>query len=210
MQQINLYLPEFRPNREPLRTIHMLWAALALMVVLILLSGYSSHRNSLLREQVAAEQAGVQAAQAQLQQLAVQQPPNQRAQLDADIQRLQAERDRRLTILLVIANQDLGNYTGFSAHLQALARQSLETLALTRFSLQNGARYIEFSGQARTANQVPLYLQRLRSEPSFMQTGFGTINVKRGATAGAPLSFSVTRAESDTSSAIDDYMGGQR
>jgi hypothetical protein len=210
MQQINLYLPEFRPNREPLRSVHMVWAALALVVILIFVSLYSSHRNSQLEERLTLEQKGLAELQAQVQQLSLQQPKNQRAQLDVEIQQLQAERDRRGLILSIIDSQDLGNNTGFSEHLQALARQSLDTLALTQFSLQQGARYIEFSGQARNADQVPLYLQRLHGEPSFVQTRFGVIDVKRNATAGAPLIFTVTNAQSAASSLVDDYFGDQR
>lgn len=208
MQQINLYLPEFRPNREPLRSVHMLWATAGVIILLVLFSLYSSYRTSQLNDELAAEKNAVQATQAQLQKLALQQPQNMRAQLDADISRLQAERDRRQQILAVISNQDLGNSTGFSAQLLTLARQSLDTLALETVSLQHGGNYVELSGTARTADQVPLYLQRLRSEQTFAQARFGVMRVERGENSAAPLLFKLAKAEDDKTTGADDYFGG--
>jgi hypothetical protein len=210
MQQINLYLPEFRPNREPLRSVHMLWAAVGIIVLLVLFSLYSTYRNSQLRHQVAAEQNAVQEAQAQLLKLSAQQPQNMRAQLEVEIQQLQSGRDRRQQILAVISSQNLGNDTGFSAQLQTLARQSLDTLALEKFSLQQGGNYVELSGTTRTADQVPLYLQRLRSEQSFAPVRFGVMRIERGENSAAPLVFQLAKAEDDKKSAAGNSVGGAR
>lgn len=207
MQQINLYLPEFRPNREPLRSVHMLWGGVALTVLLILFSVYSSYHNAQLRQQIAVEQEAVLAAQQQLQKLALQQPQNLRAQLEQEILQLQAERTRREQLLTIISRQDLGNTSGFSAQLQTLARQSLDTIALERFSLQQGGSYFEFSGMAHSADRVPVYIQRLRSESSFAKVGFGVLRVERAENPAGALRFSLIKPQpKDSADGAGDYF----
>lgn len=195
MQQINLYLPEFRPNREPLRSIHMVWGLLALIALLGLFSAFSSYRNHSLEQQIVQEQDAAKNLQLELQKINLQQSPRQTALLENEIQRLQHERNRRQQILMVISQQDLGNSKGFSPQMQAMARQSLDTLALESFSFQQGGSYVEFSGKTRQADQVPLYLQRLRDEPSFTSVRFGVLNLERQADLGAILNFQLAKPE---------------
>jgi hypothetical protein len=207
MQQINLYLPEFRPNREPLRSVHMLWGAVALLIFLVLFSLYSAYSNSQLRGDIAAEQSAQQAAQAQLQELMRLQPQSQKIQLEAEIVELTQEKVRRERILHVISRQDLGNTQGFSAQLKTMARQSMDSLAINRFSLQLAGTYIEFSGTTVRADQVPVYIQQLRSEPSFANVGFGVVSVERTHSNRMPLMFRVTNSEEkDLSLGAGDYF----
>jgi hypothetical protein len=193
MQQINLYLPEFKPNREPLRSIHMVWAALAFILLLIAFSFYSSARNSQLEQALDAERKAMETLQLDLQKISAQQARNQPAQLDAEIERIQGEIARRRQILGLISSQNFGNTSGFSEQLRALARQSLDTLAVESFSLLRGGNYVELTGKTHRADQVPLYLQRLRSEPGFASVGFGVLNVEREKEGGAALNFTVAK-----------------
>lgn len=193
MQQINLYLPEFRPNREPLRARHMLWGLLGLIVLLALFTGYSNYHTRHLEQQLVQEKSALEALQLELQKISLQQASRQTNQLDNEVLRLQQERERRKQILAIISSQDLGNAKGFSAQMQAIARQSLETLALEAFSLQEGGNYVEFSGKTRQPDQVPLYLQRLRSESSFASVRFGVLNVERETSDAVALNFQVAK-----------------
>ncbi|MGV8836060.1 MSHA biogenesis protein MshI [Cellvibrio sp.] len=178
MQQINLYLPEFQPNREPLRSVQMLWGLGLFVVLLMIVSALSANANR--ERELALEQSRAQLQQLkeQITQLEQQRPRNNLADLDGQIVQLTDELDRRGQIFNVIANKNLGNNTGFSAHLQALGRQSLDTLSLSVFSLQQGGNYAEFAGKTRAADQIPLYIQRLRSEPVFTQAAFGVLNIE--------------------------------
>lgn len=178
MQHINLYLPEFQPNREPLRSVQMLWGLglfVVLLIIVSVLSANANHERELALEQSRAELEQLKARIVQLEQ---QRPRNNLAELDQNIVQLTQELDRRKQIFTIIANKDLGNNTGFSAHLQALGRQSLDTVSLSVFSLQLGGNYAEFAGKTRAADQIPLYVQRLRSEPVFAQAAFGVLNIE--------------------------------
>ncbi|MCE3252211.1 MAG: biosis protein MshI [Cellvibrio sp.] len=178
MQQINLYLPEFQPNREPLRSVQMVWGMGIFIVLLILVSLSSASAN---REQAKALQesrAQLERLKAQVVQLEQQRPLSNLAELDEKIVQLTQELDRREQIFSIIGNKSLGNNSGFSAHLQAMGRQSLDTLSLSVFSLQRGGNYVEFAGTAQSADQIPLYIQRLRAEPIFARTAFGVLNLE--------------------------------
>ena len=197
MQQINLYLPEFRPNREPLRAIHMLWGALALLILLIGFSVYSNHQHGLLQQQLLAEQKAQETMQAQLKVLTAQKPAQASADLDLKITQLQKNVQRHQQILAMISSQDLGNDKGFSAQLNALAQASLNTISVQSFSLQRGGKYAELTGLTRSADQIPFYLQRLRKDPSFSEVGFGVLNIERDKEQGGLLKFSLAKAKDD-------------
>lgn len=194
MQQINLYLPEFRPNRKPVRAEHMVWAIGALLLLLVLWSFWSALQTQDLAEQVAEEQRQLEQLQQQVQELTARQPRRQGPDLETEIERLQNEIQRRENIRLLITQQNLGNADGFSAQLQALARQSMAELALQHFSLQQGGSYVELSGRVRQAERVPEYLQRLRLEPSFTRVRFGVMDVERDESSDPGLKFSLSKA----------------
>ena len=204
MQQINLYLPEFRPNREPVRAIHMLWAGLALIVLLILFSIYSNHQYKLLEQQLAEEKAAQQNMLTQLQAISAKKPAQTSAQLDAKVEQLQKNLQRHIQILNMISHQDLGNDKGFSAQVGALGQASLNTMSLESFSLQRGGKYAELKGLTRSADQIPLYLQRLRKDPAFSDVGFGVLTMERDAQSGL-LKFSLAKAKDEK-----DVAGGKR
>ncbi len=178
MQQINLYLPEFQPNREPLRSIQMLWGLGVFIVLLIIVSVLSVNANHERELALVQSRAQLEQLKTQIAQLEQRRPRSNLAELDAQIVQLTQELDRRGQIFNIIANKNLGNNTGFSAHLQALGRQSLDTVSLSVFSLQHGGNYAEFAGKTRAADQIPLYVQRLRSEPVFAQSAFGVLNLE--------------------------------
>ncbi|MES2824436.1 MAG: MSHA biogenesis protein MshI [Pseudomonadota bacterium] len=197
MQQINLYLPEFRPSRDSMRAVHMVWGLLAIFILLLMVSAYTIYQHSLLREPLAKAQQEQQKLHAQLQNMATQKPTQSAADLDINIQQLQHELQRRKQILAMISSQNLGNDKGFSAQLSTLAQASLNTISLETFSLQNGGTYAELSGKASSADQIPLYLQKLRADPSFAQVGFGVMNVTRSEPENGLLQFSLAKSPGD-------------
>lgn len=197
MQQINLYLPEFQPNREPLRSVQMLWGLGIFLVLLMIVSLLSASANRERAQALEASRAQLEQLKTQVAQLERQRPRNNLADLDEQIVRLTQELDRREQIFTIIANKNLGNNSGFSAHLQALGRQSLDTLSLSVFSLQRGGNYVEFAGKTQSADQIPLYIQRLRAEPVFAQSAFGVLNLEPVKNNQGIYDFSLARQSAD-------------
>lgn len=193
MQQVNLFLPEFRPNSEPLRAIHMAWGLLFVFVLMLAVSLHTYRQHSQLAHQVAQVKQAQEALQAQLKILSAQKPVQTGTDLTAKIQKLQSDLQRRKQLSLMIASQNLGNNKGFSAQLMALANAVPSTLSIESFSLQNGGTYAELSGKARGADQVPLYLQKLRADPSFANVGFGVLNIERDEKSSEILDFTLAK-----------------
>lgn len=200
MQQINLYLPEFQPNREPLRGIHMLWGSGIFILLLILVSVFSASANRERERALEDGRAKLEKLKVRAAQLEQQHPHDNLAELDEKILQLGLELDRREQIFTIIANKNLGNNIGFSAHLQALGRQSLDTLSLSVFSIQRGGNYVEFAGVAQSADQIPLYIQRLRSEPVFAQTAFGVLNLEPMKNRNGVFEFSLAKQTTEIAS----------
>lgn len=197
MQQINLYLPEFRPRRQPVQAIHMAWTLLVVAVLLIVMSMWSAGRTGALERQVTEAATQLQEQQALVMQLQNQTPTQGGPDLEAEVALLQQEIRRRERIKTLMTRQNLGNAEGFSEQMQGLARQSLNDLALEWFSLQHGGRYVELGGRVRSADLVPLYLQRLRQESSFAEARFGILDVGRDDAPAPGLAFNLTRAQGE-------------
>jgi hypothetical protein len=194
MQQINLYLAEFRPSREPLRTNHMAWGLLGVFIVLILVSVYTHQQQAQLQQTIIQAQQAQAALQAQLKILTPPKAVQSIAEVDAEILRLQNQLLRRQRVLAIISSQNLGNDKGFSQQLTALAQPALNTISLETFSLQKGGTYAELSGKARSADQIPLYVKKLREQESFAKVGFGVLNVARDEKQNGLLWFSLAKA----------------
>lgn len=196
MQEINLYLPEFRPRSEPLNARHMGIVVLVVLLAIVLWSFWSLARTSQLETDLELERETLQGVQEQVQTLTAQLPARRGASVEQQMVQLRSEVQRREQILRLITRQNLGNAEGFSLQLQTLARQSMKDLALSRVSLLSGGSYVELVGRVRQPELVPVYLQRLRAEQSFAQVGFGVIDVAREPDDRGPgLTFSVQRAE---------------
>jgi Tfp pilus assembly protein PilN len=209
MQHINLYLPEFHPNRDPLRAIQMLWGLVVVILLLMLATFYSHRQHSLLQQQLVQLEASQQALLAQLQKLGKQKPALAGPELDTEIKRLRMELQRREQITAMISSRHLGNEKGFSAQLTAFARASLTDISLETFSLQKGGTYAELTGKTRSADQVPHFLQRLRADPSFEKVGFGVLNIEQDEQQSGLLKFSLNKA-GDRSETENGSPGGDK
>jgi Tfp pilus assembly protein PilN len=177
MQQINLYLPEFQPNREPLRTPQMLLISIVGVVCLLAISFYSLQQNKSALIQLQKKQEELSRLKNQITDLNQKIPKNNLEELDKSILNLRKVLEKKELTLSTISNKNMGNNQGFSEHLIALGRQSLSTFSLNVFSLKQGGNYLEFAGVTQSADQIPLYIQRLRSESVFSQAGFGVLNI---------------------------------
>lgn len=199
MQQVNLYLPEFRPRREPILALHMAVIVGGFIVLLSLITGIGMWQNHSAAERVAAIKAQLDGFEAQVQELRAKQPKSKKAQWDKKIERLEEEVARRERIEKLIADQNLGNSVGFSQQLEAMARQHRDSLSIERFGLMEGGNYVELSGWARQADQVPLYIQRLREEESFEKVGFGVLTIEKSEQRRDAMLFGLARPKGDAS-----------
>jgi hypothetical protein len=168
----------------------MLWA-LGLTLVLLLLYSlwYHSQTAHLIREQAELRQRTDDAQIALMQLLDSQKALNADA-LRAQLAETRDEITQRKRALELIETQDMGNTTGFSGQLRALAAQSQPSVSLEAFTLLAGGAQVELHGKTSEPKAVPRYLALLHSTGAFARSTFGVLNLEQNEGAGFP--FSVT------------------
>jgi len=161
IQQVNLYLPEFRPQSDWLGSASMLRAIVILLIVLVLLAAWDRWRLS----GVAEARAGLEASlvvltrdtEALERQIAQQGASSQQQrELEAHQAQLRQSRD----MLGFLRGVALGNNIGFSGHLVDLSRASFEGLWLTEIALRDGGQHVYLEGRAEHSAMVPDYVGR--------------------------------------------------
>lgn len=178
MQQINLYLPEFRPKMDLLSAER---AAALLGVLLLVLIGVQvlQVRDLNAMRHTAAD---LEARQLTLQQTADQlkksPKPDKDPALEQEIERLRSAIQNRESVAGIITSRSMGNDTGFSRHLVALGRHKVEGVALRDFTLDSGGAFLRLEGMSQKAELVPLYVSQLQSDENFSQTKFGNLTLR--------------------------------
>ncbi|MDY6983536.1 MAG: hypothetical protein SV422_10650 [Pseudomonadota bacterium] len=178
VQNINLYLPEFRLKKHWLNARVMLLLAGVSLVLLTLASGVEYWQLSRLRADRAA--ADVQAEQAAaataalVEELGVQ---TEDLVLLDDIRELETQLQSKQTLLQFLEGRELGNAGGFSEYLADLSRYHVQGLSLKEITLEDGGRSVRLAGQVVKAELVPMYLQSLSQGATYAGTNFERLQI---------------------------------
>lgn len=179
-QQINLYLPIFRGEKQPFSAQTMLYALAGVAAVLMLYYGYASWSLGPMKKELASAQQQHNDALKRLETLGQQAQANQKdAALEQEVARFTAERDAKQQVLNNLTGGGLGNTQGFSAQIEGLARQRVEGLWLTNISIGEGGASFSLNGGTLAPELVPVLLQALGKEPVFKGIEFKTLLMER-------------------------------
>ena len=180
-QQINLYNPAFRRNRDWLTATPLAAATGVMLMVMFALgawAGIAADRS----ERVAAQRAEtLKAAQDKLTSMSKEIAGRKSdAKLAADLATAQALlKGREQVMALLAAGGNIGNTTGFSVYLRGLARQLPKDLWLTGLSIGSGGNELEIRGRMLNAATLPEYIRRLNAEPAFQGRSFSALTILR-------------------------------
>ena len=169
-QQINLYLPELRPNREWLTAGRLVRTAAAALVVMILLSSWNYWQRSSLQQQLVAAQTDLAAQTARTEQIerdAASRSSNEALLRDIETRELRLAQSQEL--LDFLRNTTLGNSTGYSEYVKDLSRASFDGIWLTEFRISGGSDSVFLRGNALQTAMVPDYVGRLSGSQSSLQ-----------------------------------------
>lgn len=163
-QNINLFSPAFR---KPRQLLTLAVVAQCLGITLVALFAYHFY----LQQQVSGVAAELGAAQKLLatqteflQKLKPRsRPPVTEAQLDAEIQKLEAEFKLALQSIEALKGGAFGSRQGFAEYLRAFSRQWIAGLWLTGFTI-GGSGELEIRGRTLSPDLLPSYIQRLNHE----------------------------------------------
>lgn len=181
-QQINLFNPQFQPQRKLFTVAGMMAAVGVLALGLAAAGGYAKLRVLRLEAEVAQGEARVQKAHKRLADATAEFAPRAKdGRLEAELAEVQAEHDALGRVAAVIERGDLGNTQGYAEYFRALARQRVDGLWLTGVNIGGAGLEIGVRGRALDPALVPGYLARLRNEPILQGKPVGSMQIGQAA-----------------------------
>jgi hypothetical protein len=177
-QQINLYQPIFRKQRQIFAAATMLQAVGVVALALLGIYVYAFAQVGALEVAVVQLEGREKALLTQLTRIDPGLGANRRAELDAEVRRLNATLLDQQRLIDVLRDQPLGGVQGFSGYLSALARQRTPELWLTEIGINGGTAAIELAGRSLSPELVPEYMQRLGAEPALAGQQFDSFAIE--------------------------------
>jgi Tfp pilus assembly protein PilN len=178
-QQINLYQPIFRKQRQIFSALTMVQASGVVAAALLGIYFYGLWQVTALEREVAQLERREQAAIAQLGGIDPTLSTQQRNDVDHELRMLNQTLLGQRRLIDVLGQQPLGTTEGFSPYLAALGRQHGAELWLTEFAINGATSALELAGESVRADLVPEYLQRLGHEPALVGQRFDRLHIER-------------------------------
>lgn len=178
-QQVNLYTDAFRPPKIILPLSHIVALGVATLFLLIVVTfavqaSLASDREALVAQQSKAENMATRLA-------AMEEEVSLRVQDESLVQanlRLREKIKARKDMMKMLESLVLGDEQDtFSSIMIALARQTSKDLWLKHIQVGASGQTMTLKGTTLNANAVPAYLQRLRSESTFVGRNFTLFNL---------------------------------
>lgn len=177
-QQINLYNPIFLRQKKIFSVRTMAQALGVIAVGLVGMSVFAAWQVKRLEGEVARIEARLKAEEARLTdargQLTTRKPT---ATLEQAVREAQRELEMREAVIALVERGTLGESTGASVYLRALAQQHLSGLWLTGFEV--AGRDMMLTGRALRAELVPEYLHRLGQVEALKGREFAMLRMER-------------------------------
>lgn len=196
-QQVNLYLPEFRPSRDWLTAANLLIVTAVVCLLLAGVSGYDQWRLGQLQQQQSRLQS--QLDQQTRETEALEQQLEQRegnARLEQELETRRERLQRTSSLLDFLQGARLGNTIGFSPMMKDLARASFDGLWLTGVDIRDGGDTVSLAGRALRSAMVPDFIGRLSNGESELHSRrFNRFLGQRGEEASAADDESGARAD---------------
>ncbi|QAU34279.1 PilN domain-containing protein [Janthinobacterium sp. 17J80-10] len=178
-QQINLFNPIFRQQKKYFSAVTMAQAIGLILLGAALLTAYAGYRSSRLSAEAAAASMQLKAAQDQLVQADAAFPPRQKSKvLEEQIKKMESEMASLQKVDNLLQAGEFGNTNGHAEYLRAFARQIIEGVWLTGFSIHGAGAEIGLQGRALRPELVPAYINRLKHEPVLQGKSFSALQIQ--------------------------------
>ncbi|MBB5021268.1 PilN domain-containing protein [Desulfurispira natronophila] len=180
-QQINFYQEQFREKPITLPTRRLAVIIAVVLTFFAMLSAWQIFSLSRVNSTLAQWQERHHEAQQQVETYTQLYPkPQLDASLDGRIEQTRSQLGQQQQLLGLLQGEGSRyNLSGFSAHLVALARQTVDGAWLTNILLYDGGQNIALMGTANSASQVPVLLNALSREEPYQGQRFGNFAMAR-------------------------------
>ena len=166
-QQINLYLDEFRVDKDPISAGLIGNTLAAVLVVMLTIASWDLNEQRLLGNELAALRETLAEETRKTEELDEQLTRrSQNTELTDRLTEAEARYAAGLQIREFLSETNLGNVDGFSGYFKDLSRASIDGLSITAFQFTDGGEQATMSGQVRDSAIVPRYVQNIESGQS--------------------------------------------
>lgn len=178
-QQINLYDPALLPQVDAFSGRVVLLALGGILLLSLLAYGWSAWDAARLAGEQQRQQGELSTLQSDITRLAQESAGRKPSpQLTAELESIDALLAGRNEVMTVLKGGSLGDTKGVSEYFRAFARETVDGLWLTGFSIVGAGSDISIEGRTLRAELVPGYIGKLRREQVLRGHGFGTLNVQ--------------------------------
>lgn len=193
MQHLNLYSQLDHIVEPPYSSRHLILSVVAVFVVILLAAAWLAVDSSAQSSRLEPLLSQQQAVSAELEVLRAQKTRLENDNSDdTRIAALKNDIQFRRQLLGTLEPDAIPAEDGFSEHLRGLARQSVEGMWFTGFSLQDGGGSLSLAGRANSPELVPRFLKKLASEPVYRGHHFRLFKMNAAETGGPLLEFEIT------------------
>jgi hypothetical protein len=178
-QQINLYNPTLLPQVDFFSGRTVVLALGGILALSLLGYGWSAWEASRLTAEQQVQQGQLATLQSDITRLAQETSGRKPSpQLTAELEGVESLLAGRNEVMTVLKGGSLGDTQGVSEYFRAFARETVDGLWLTGFSIVGAGSEISIEGRVLRAELVPGYIGKLRREPLLRGHGFGTLSVQ--------------------------------
>jgi len=178
-QQINLFNPIFLRQKKYFSTATILQALALVLVGALSFYAYAAYQTNRLSREVADAGQRLESEKKRLEAASGDLGPRQKSkELEQQSKELERQVRDREEILGIQSSSLTGGSRGFSEYLKAFARQSVNGLWLTNFSLREGGAKLSLGGRTLRPDLVPDYLKRLGKEKVMQGQSFSSLDMQ--------------------------------
>ena len=175
-QQINLFQPaEEKANFTFRQMLTILGAFLGIILIATLYDGFKYYRAS---RELSLLQKQENEKNLQLAQVTTEVPPEQtRNQIIEEIKRYDVIKNQKVATANALVNEQKKNLN-FSIFLEALSKEKVEGLWITKFEIKDEGNFIALEGNTLKPTFVPDFISALGNEPVFQGKSFKVFKLK--------------------------------
>lgn len=206
-QQINLYDPRLRRQRELLTATNLVLASMVLLLIVMIagawvrtMAGKAEAESALLAPQAKALQDQLPVLG---RQLATRKPD---ARLEQQLAEMRAQEASRVAILALLQKGLGPGAISFAEYLRGFARQTPGGLWLTGFTVASDGTGMEIQGRTTNPALIAEYIKRLNGEKAFQGRAFAALQLGvPGSTAGSNVAAATGAAAANNLSLAPSY-----
>ena len=193
IQQVNLFLPEFRSTKDVLSALLMAQVVGGVLLLMLLVSSYQFYTRWQLNSDLVAGRATLQEETRKTSELDdMLTLRSQNTELTTRLARAEARLDASRQISTFLGQTTLGNITGFSEYMKDLSRASVDGLTISEFQITDGGSNVRLAGQVLDSALVPRFVSNIQNGQSELRSKQYSPTISRADAGQAIFDFSLS------------------